>query len=42
MSGFICGVNEVFAVVGCCATWMVSQLRVFGKSVGPEVAVTNH
>jgi len=31
MSGFICGVNEVFAVLGCYAAFMVSQLPMFGK-----------
>ena len=31
MSGFICGVNEVFAIVGFLTALMVSQLPMFGK-----------
>jgi len=31
MSGIICGVNEVFAIVGYYASLMVSQLPMFGK-----------
>jgi len=41
VSGFICGVNEVFAIVGFFTALIVSY-QCLGKSVGPEVTVTNH